>query len=47
VPGMRGEIAELPLYAGQSAGLTRAVQRADELVETLSEETATALEDTP
>jgi len=47
VPGMRGEIAELPLYAGQSAGLTRAVQPADELVETLSEETATALEDTP
>jgi len=44
VPGMDGSVEELPLYAGQSAGLTQEVQPADELVKTLTEETIEALE---
>lgn len=44
VPGMSGAVEELPLYAGQSAGLTHEVQPADELVTTLTEETIEALE---
>jgi len=47
IPGMRGEIAALPLYAGQSAGLTRDVQSAAELVRELADETATALNIVP
>lgn len=46
VPNMSGDIEELPLYAGQSAGLTHEVQPADELVMTLAEETFEALERT-
>ncbi len=44
VPGMKGDVEALPLYAGQSVGLTRTVQSADELVATLTEETMAALE---
>ncbi|WP_435153256.1 NAD(P)H-dependent flavin oxidoreductase [Haladaptatus sp. DFWS20] len=44
VPGMKGNVEALPLYAGQSVGLTQTVQPADELVATLSEETMDALE---
>jgi len=44
VPSMDGAVEELPLYAGQSAGLTQEVQPADELVATLTEETIAALE---
>lgn len=44
VPGMSGAVEELPLYAGQSAGLTHEVQPADELVTTLTNETIEALE---
>lgn len=47
VPGMDGEIADLPLYAGQSAGLTHEVQPAAELVRTLTAETTAALDRTP
>lgn len=43
VPDMSGDIEELPLYAGQSAGLTHEVQPANELVMTLAEETVEAL----
>ena len=44
VPDMSGDVEELPLYAGQSAGLTREVEPADELVMTLTKETFEALE---
>lgn len=44
VPGMSGAVEELPLYAGQSAGLTHEVQPAEGLVTTLTEETIEALE---
>ncbi|WP_306061393.1 NAD(P)H-dependent flavin oxidoreductase [Natronococcus wangiae] len=44
VPDMGGDVEELPLYAGQSAGLTHEVQPADELVMALAEETFEALE---
>lgn len=44
VPGMEGSVEELPLYAGQSAGLTHEVRPADELVTTLADETLSALE---
>jgi nitronate monooxygenase len=44
VPGIDGAVEELPLYAGQSAGLTQKEQPADELVATLAEETTEALE---
>lgn len=47
VPEMDGEIADLPLYAGQSAGLTDAVQPAAELVRTLADETTAALAQPP
>jgi nitronate monooxygenase len=46
VPGMSGNVEELPLYAGQSAGLTREVQPADDLVRTLLAETVETLERT-
>lgn len=46
VPGMAGDVEQLPLYAGQSAGLTDDSQPASELVTTLVEETAAALERT-
>lgn len=42
-PGMTGNVEELPLYAGQSAGLTHEVQPADELVATLTDEAIEAL----
>ncbi|ELK51786.1 2-nitropropane dioxygenase [Haloferax sp. BAB-2207] len=44
VPDMSGDVEELPLYAGQSAGLTQELQPADELVMNLAEETLEALE---
>jgi nitronate monooxygenase len=44
VPGVSGAVEELPLYAGQSAGLVRSVQSADDLVTTLADETTEALE---
>jgi len=44
VPGMAGDVEQLPLYAGQSAGLTRDVQAAGELVAALAEETVAALD---
>jgi len=44
IPGIDGAVGELPLYVGQSAGLTQNVQPADELVATLTEETIEALE---
>ncbi|TQQ82960.1 nitronate monooxygenase [Halonotius terrestris] len=47
VPGMRGDIEDIPLYAGQSAGLTHEVQPAAELVRTLADEATAALETGP
>lgn len=47
VPGMSGTVEELPLYAGQSVGLTQDIQSADELVATLEDETVEALERSP
>jgi len=44
VPGMDGDVEELPLYAGQSAGLTDDVQSAGDLVGDLAAETAAALD---
>jgi len=44
VPGMEGDVESLPLYAGQSAGLTHEIQPADELVAELAAETADALQ---
>ncbi|PSP89967.1 2-nitropropane dioxygenase [Halobacteriales archaeon QS_4_66_20] len=44
VPGMEGDVEELPLYAGQSAGLTDEVQSAAALVDDLAAETTAALE---
>jgi len=46
VPEMDGEITNVPLYAGQSAGLTHDIQPADALVDTLTAETTTALDRT-
>lgn len=44
VPGMDGDVGALPLYAGQSVGLTETVRSAGELVSVLTEETMDALE---
>jgi len=44
VPGVTGDVEELPLYAGQSVGLTEIVQPADELVRTLVDETVDAID---
>lgn len=44
IPGMEGAVEELPLYAGQSTGLTHEIQPVDELVATLTKETIKALE---
>lgn len=44
VPGMRGDVENLPLYAGQSAGLIHDVQPADDLVASLADEALAALE---
>ena len=44
VPDMSGDVEELPLYAGQSAGLTQELQPADGLVRGLADETLEALE---
>ncbi|WP_458185374.1 hypothetical protein [Haladaptatus sp. NG-WS-4] len=41
---MEGDVEALPLYAGQSVGLTREVRPANELVATLVDETTAALE---
>lgn len=46
IPDMTGAVEELPLYAGQSVGLTHEVQPADELVATLATDTIEALERT-
>ncbi|MGA9403225.1 NAD(P)H-dependent flavin oxidoreductase [Haladaptatus sp.] len=43
VPEMNGDVEELPLYAGQSAGLTETTRPARRVVETLTEETLEAL----
>ncbi|RBI59803.1 nitronate monooxygenase [halophilic archaeon] len=43
-PSMNGDVEELPLYAGQSVGLTQQVQPADEVVATLTDEALEALE---
>lgn len=44
VPGTAGDIEEVPLYAGQSVGLTGDTIPAADLVETLAEETRTTLD---
>jgi nitronate monooxygenase len=44
VPGMTGDVEELPLYAGQSAGGVEDVAPADEVVAALADETDEALE---
>ena len=44
VPEMSGAVEELPLYAGQSAGLTHEVRPAAEVVTILADETIEALE---
>lgn len=44
IPDMSGDVEELPLYAGQSVGLTHEQQPANELVKTLAEETFEALD---
>lgn len=44
VSEMRGDVEQLPLYAGQSAGLTHEVLPADELVRLLAEESIDALQ---
>lgn len=44
IPGMKGAVEELPLYTGQSAGLTHEPQPADELIATLTDETIEVLE---
>jgi len=44
VPDMQGDVEELPLYAGQSAGLTHEVLPAGELVRSLAAETVDALD---
>ncbi|WP_423745280.1 nitronate monooxygenase (plasmid) [Haladaptatus sp. SPP-AMP-3] len=44
VPGMGGDVEALPLYAGQSVGVTETVRSAGELVSLLAEETTDALE---
>jgi nitronate monooxygenase len=46
-PEMDGNIEELPLYAGQSAGLADDLQPATELVDELETETLTALSELP
>ncbi|MFW6434763.1 MAG: NAD(P)H-dependent flavin oxidoreductase [Halovenus sp.] len=46
VPGMEGEIEQLPLYAGQSAGATEEIRPAGELVEELLTETNEAIQRT-
>lgn len=45
-PGMTGSVDELPLYAGQSVGLTHELRPAGELVETLANEAFEAFEST-
>ncbi|WP_049915879.1 NAD(P)H-dependent flavin oxidoreductase [Natrialba taiwanensis] len=45
-PELRGEVEQLPLYAGQSAGITRDVLPATELVRELADETLAALDRT-
>lgn len=47
VPGVTGDVDELPLYSGQSVGLTDDVTPAGELVATLTDETVAALEHAP
>ena len=47
VPGMSGDVEALPLYAGQSAGLTDEVRPAATLVKSLADETTLALERHP
>ncbi|MDS0281848.1 nitronate monooxygenase [Halomicroarcula sp. S3CR25-11] len=44
VPEMRGDVTELPLYAGQSVGGTQTVQPAGDLVTELADEALDALE---
>lgn len=44
VPGTTGDVEEVPLYAGQSAGLAEESLPAGELVETLADETRAALD---
>jgi len=44
VPGMEGEIEQLPLYAGQSAGATEEIQPAGQLLEALLRETDEAID---
>lgn len=41
---MTGDVEALPLYAGQSVGLTETVQSAADLVTDLTEETVDVLE---
>lgn len=43
VPGLSGAVEKLPLYAGQSAGVTEDIKPADELVSALADETVAAL----
>jgi nitronate monooxygenase len=45
VPGVDGDVEELPLYAGQSVGQAEEVMPAGDLVETLATEAAAALDD--
>ena len=47
VPGMTGDVEEVPLYAGQSAGLAEETLPAGDLVATLAAETRAALDRVP
>jgi len=44
VPGMEGDVEQLPLYAGQSAGLTTDIRPAADLVRDLADEAEAALD---
>jgi nitronate monooxygenase len=44
VPNATGDVADLPLYAGQSAGLADGVRSAGEVVPALAEEAETTIE---
>ena len=44
VPDATGDVEELPLYAGQSAGLADEVRPAGEVVAALAEEAETTIE---
>ncbi|MCU4800556.1 nitronate monooxygenase [Halobacteria archaeon HArc-gm2] len=47
VPGTTGDVDEVPLFAGQSAGLADETVSAADLIATLADETRTSLDQTP